>query len=170
MPESVITDEMRSWIGKELESHTIEIEKEPIRRWAESIGDPNPLYHDEAYAKKTRHGAMITPPGMINNYAFGLEGHAGRMGGLRVPPGGGRRTFELPFKFILNGGNEIEYMRPIKAGDVLKVTSRISDMVERQGRPGIGRMFIQTTEITFQDQKGQVVAKARGTMINYEGK
>ncbi len=171
MPESVITDEMRGWIGKELDSYTMEIEKEPIRRWAEAIGDPNPLYHDQEYAKKTRHGTLITPPGMLSNYGFSLEGYAGRLGGPRVAPaGGGRRSFPEPFKLILNGGNEIEYQRPVKAGEVLRVTSHIAELTERQGRPGIGRMFIKTTETVYKDAQGQVVAKSRNSLISYEGK
>ena len=171
MAESVITDEMRSWIGKELESYTVEIEKEPIRRWAEAIGDPNPIFHDQEYAKKTRHGGLIAPPGMISNYGFALEGHTTRMGGSRgAPAGGGRRTFAMPFKLILNGGNDVEYVRPVKAGDVLRATNRIADLSERQGRPGIGRMLMYTTETVFMDARGQVVAKARNNLIYYEGK
>lgn len=171
MAESVITDEMRAWIGKELDSYTVEIEKEPIRRWAEAIGDPNPVFHDQEYAKTTRHGTLIAPPGMISNYGFSLEGHAGRMGGPRAAPAGGaRRTLVMPFKLILNGGNEVEYARPIKAGDVLRATSSIADLSERQGRPGIGRMISQTTETVFKDMQGRVVAKARNTLLHYEGK
>lgn len=171
MAESVITDEMRAWIGRELGSYTIEIEREPIRRWAEAIGDANPIFHDQEYAKTTRHGTLIAPPGMISNYGFSLEGHGGRMGGLRVAPGDdGRRTLVMPFKLILNGGNDVEYVRPVKAGDVLRATSSIVDLTERQGRPGIGRMIIQTTETVFKDMQGRVVAKARNTLLHYEGK
>ena len=41
----------RKWVGKESVPVKNEVEKGAIRKFAEAIGDPNPLYHDEAYAK-----------------------------------------------------------------------------------------------------------------------
>ncbi len=44
--DSVITDEMEKNIGIESEPTIVEIEKEPIRRFAAAIGNPNPLHYD----------------------------------------------------------------------------------------------------------------------------
>jgi len=35
---------------------------EAIRNFANGIGDSNPLYRDEEYAKKTKYGALIASP------------------------------------------------------------------------------------------------------------
>jgi len=155
--ESVITDEMRSRIGVESEPSTFVIEKEPIRRWAESIGNSNPLYHDEEYAKKSRYGEIIAPPGFIGNYAFPIKG------------GSPSARLQGPFWRVLNGGNEYEFIKPVHAGDVLTATTKLVDLNERQGRPGIGRMLFQVSETTYRDQNGEVVVKTRGTGISYEG-
>ena len=32
-----------------------------ILKFADGIGDPNPLWRNEEYAKKTRYGSIITP-------------------------------------------------------------------------------------------------------------
>ena len=155
--KSVITDEMRSLIGVESKSSVYEIQKEPIRRWAEAIGDDNTLYHDEEYASKSRFGGIIAPPGMIGNYYFPVK-----VGG--PPP-----QVKSPFWRRLNGGNEFEFFKPVQAGDVLTSTTKLVDLQERQGRPGIGRMLIQISETTYKNQKGEVVVKTRNTGITYEG-
>ena len=155
--DSVITDEMRKLIGIESKPSVYEIQKEPIRRWAEAIGDANPLYHDEEYARKSRFGEIVAPPGMVNNYLFPVK-----VGG--PPP-----QVKSPFWRQLNGGNEYEFLKPIKAGDVLTSTTKLVDLQERQGRPGIGHMLFQVIETTFKNQNGEVVAKTRNTGITYEG-
>lgn len=155
--DSVITDEMRSLIGVESEPSVYEIEKEPIRRWAEAVGDPNPLYHDEEYARKSQYGGIIAPPGFLGNYAYPVK--------VGKPP----PRVKSPFWRGLAGGNEYEFFKSVRAGEVLMVTTKLADLYERQGRPGIGRMLFQVMEITYRNQQGEVVAKAQHTSILYEG-
>ncbi len=150
MAQSVITEEMRKLIGVESEPAIYEVEKGPIRRFAMAIGDPNPLYLDEEYAKKSKHGAMICPAGF-----FGWPAKT-------QAPG---PRFAGPYSRVVNGGNEFEFLKPIKAGDVLAATIRITDMMERTGR--LGPMLIVMSEVTYKNQQGEVVAKSRNTMINY---
>jgi len=155
MPEdSIITDEMKAAIGVDSEPSVYEIEAEPIRRWAEAIGDSNPLYHDEAYAKSKGFRSLIAPPGFIANYAFPVKSG-----------GGGRRSFRSPFARMLNGGNEYEFFKPIQAGDTITATSNIADLREREGR--LGKMLFIISETTYKNQDGEIVAKARGTGISY---
>ncbi len=154
MPEdSIITEEMRKAVGVESEPSVYEIEKEPIRRWAEAIGDPNPLYHDEEYAKKCGYDSIIAPPGFVAQYAF------------PVKSGGSPRRVKSPFKRNLNGGNEYEFYKPVQAGDVLTATTKLIDLYEREGR--FGKMLFQIAETTFKNQNNEVVAKARYTGISY---
>ena len=42
-------------------SHRL-VTEELIRYYANSHGDPNPLWHDTAYGRTTRWGSMIAPP------------------------------------------------------------------------------------------------------------
>ena len=39
-----------------------DVEKGAIRRFAEAIGDTNPLYLDEAYARARGYASVIAPP------------------------------------------------------------------------------------------------------------
>jgi len=151
--ESVITDEMRSMIGVESEPSVFEIEKEPIRRWAEAIGDSNPLYRDEEYAKKKGYRSIIAPPGFIAQYAY------------PVKAGQGRVRFRSPFARMLNGGNEYEFFKPIQAGDILTSTTKLAELFEREGR--MGKMLFIISETTYKNQDGEMVAIQRGTGISY---
>ncbi len=151
MAEEIITDEMKKAVGVPSKPVTIEIEKGMIRKFAESIEDPNPLWQDEGYAKKARYGGIIAPPGLL----MGVE-MRGR--GMELP-------FQLPGGQILDGGGEWEYIKPIKPGDVLTVVDKLHDLREREGR--MGKMLFIVTETTWTNQHGELVARALGTLINY---
>jgi len=150
--DSVITDEMRAVIGVESEPSVYEIEKEPIRRWAEAIGDPNPLYHDEEYAKKRGYRSLVAPPAFVAQYSYPVKA-------------GGRPRFSSPFTRNLNGGNEYEFFKPVQAGDVITATTKVVDIYEREGR--LGKMLFVISETTYKNQDGEIVAKARNTGISY---
>ena len=101
--DSVITDEMRSMIGVESDPSVYEIEKEPIRRWADAIGDPNPLYHDEKYARKRGYQSIIAPPTFVAWYIF------------PVKAGQKQTRIRSPFTRGVNGGNEYEFFKTVQA-------------------------------------------------------
>jgi len=151
--DSVITEEMRSMVGVESDQTVYEIEKEPIRRWADAIGDPNPLYHDEEYAKKQGYRSIIGPPAFVNQYSFPVK-----LGQKQVRIRG-------PFTRNLNGGNEYEFFIPVQAGDNITSTTKLAELLEREGR--LGKMLIQIYETTYKNQYGEVVAKSRSTGISY---
>ena len=50
-----------SWLGKEFDRYSYSVTKEEIVEFAQSIGETNPLYTDEAYAKTTPYGGLIAP-------------------------------------------------------------------------------------------------------------
>ena len=151
---SVITDEMKKAIGVESEPTIVLIEKEPIRRFAEAIDDPNPLYNDEEYAKKLGYRSIIAPPGYHPQYSYPIKR------GSREGP-----RFRMPFTRNLNGGNEYEFFEPIQAGDVLSITNRLGDIYERDGR--MGKMLFTISETVFRNQKSETVLIMRGTGISY---
>ena len=150
MPESVITDELASKIGVEAPRVTIEIEKGMLRRLAEAVGDPNPLWQDEAKARKSRYGGITAPPALFLS---------AQMRKPRITP------VETELTRVLDGGVEIEYYEPIRTGDVITMTSKITDLYERDTKRGL--MLFQISEIEYVNQFGEVVAKQRSTIISY---
>lgn len=154
--QSIITQEMRDQIGKEGPPSTLEVDKTAVRMFARAVGHTDPVFYDEDEAKQRGYRSLPAPPGYLGTRVFNPKG------GEAEGPGGFTRG---PYKRILNGGTEIEYLGDICAGDTLTASSHIADIQQRQG--GIGTMVITTTETVYKNQTGQVVAKVRGTGIQY---
>ena len=64
-PSSI--DGVKAKIGEEWEPRVYEIEKGMIQRFVQAIDDPNPLWQDEEYAKKSQYGGIIAPPTCIRS-------------------------------------------------------------------------------------------------------
>ena len=149
--ESPILEELTSKLGKESPPRSEEVEKGVIRRFVNALGDHNPLYQDEEFARRSKYGGAIAPPLFV--ITFGRQ---------RRPQPDTRLG-----RAMINAGTEYEFLRPIRPGDVITHTSKLADVKERMGR--LGRMFISVTETTHVNQRGETVAIARATTITHEG-
>ena len=56
--------------------------RDAIRHFCQGIGDPNPLYQDESYARQTKYGTIIAPPCFL----YSVYWCSGRTGGLPGSP------------------------------------------------------------------------------------
>ena len=153
---SVITDKMRAEIAVESEPVTFEVDKTACRMFARAVGYTDPIYFDEQHAKSKGYRGIPAPVGFLGHVVYNPN-EPQRLGGYF-------RT-DTPFKRILNGGNDIEYLESVCAGDVLTATSKLIDLSEREGR--LGPMLVTVTESTYRNQDGKLVARARGTGIQY---
>ena len=149
-PALFLTEEMqRLAIGTESAPVTMEVEKGAIVRFAQAIGDDNPLYTDEAAARKTRYGGMVAPPTFLRSM---------RVMHLELP-------FEMPFHRLLDAGSDWEYFQPVRPGDRITAVGRITDIRERTGR--LGLMVFTVTTIIYRNQFDEVVATQTNTLIRY---
>ncbi len=148
--ETVITPEMRAAIGVESEPYVNEVEKGAIIKFAEAIGDTNPIFHDEEAARKTRYGGLIAPPTFLRSMKAGRP----------------RAEVKSPYPAALDGGSEWEYFEPVRPGDRITVTTCISDLYERKGR--LGNMLFIIRETRYVNQFGKLVAIQRSTGISYQ--
>lgn len=152
--DSLITDDLRKLIGVTLDTIIFKVEEGAIQRYAQAIGDPNPLYNDPDSASKTKYGRLLAPPGFT-----GWPVKAGRLS---------ERLIESLAKAgapsrLLDGGIEFEFIEPIGAGDVLTATTKIASMTERETR--LGKTMFTTLETTFVSKKGDLALKSRSTFI-----
>jgi len=154
---SAITDELKALIGKGMDPMIHEVERGAIRRFADAIGDPNPLFRDVDYAKKAGHPDLVAPIGFFG-WTLGRGGMMELMGDIVMA------MARAGFPRLLDGGMEYEYYLPAHAGDVLTSYGKIVDISEREGRTG--KMLITTMETTYVNQNGNLVAKARASFIN----
>lgn len=134
-------------IGKDLvPPMTFEVEKGAIRRLAEAIEDLNPLYIDPDYAARSKHGNIIAPPLMVTTMGA-PELQEALMN--KIPVG--------PKKNGIVRGFEVEFFRPLKAGDKVIVTCKVENIEGKESK--LGFMVNITTVRIFTNQKGEVIAR-----------
>jgi acyl dehydratase len=154
MPEStVITEEMRRAIGSLINVNITVIEKGLIKDLVTAVGDSNPLWTDDEYARTCGWGASVVPPSLF--LTVRLDGSSPTS---CIP-------FELPLKRPLDGGGEWEFYKPVRVGDVVVTTRKLVDVYERQSK--MGTLLFVTFESTYMNQKGETVGKARYYAIRY---
>lgn len=138
----------RSLIGRQSEPVVHEVEKGAIRRFAEALGDPNPLYQDEEAARGAGYAGLLAPPtfpvALTANERF-------------------RHSLDLGTRSFLHGEQQLEYVRPLVAGDVVTVVSRVADVLERPGASGPTDVIVIEDE--GRDHKGELVFRSRSTLI-----
>lgn len=157
---TLLTDEVRAWVGREaVYEAPEELGRAAIRYFALAVGDENPLYTDDEYARAHGYQGVIAPPTLVcetNQFVRGArdgEGYIGHRWDLPVP---GCR--------MLRGGNEYEFFRPVLPTDRLRVRWRISGIVERTTSKGVP-MLVVTSEAAFTNQDGEPLATNRETLI-----
>lgn len=149
-PTSFLTGSMRQQaIGRKGPAVTVEIEKGAIQTFARAIGDDNPLFNDEAAARRSRYSGLVAPPTFLRS-----------VGSVRP-----QLPFEVPFTRLLDGGSDWEYFEPVRPGDRITSAAQITDISERTGRAGL--MLFMTILITYRNQLGQLVATQTSTTIRY---
>ena len=159
---SLLTDELRGWIGREASYEAPEeLGRAAIRYYALALSDDNPLYRDEAHARGTRFGGVIAPPTLVvetNQYADlplrpedGYNGHVWE--GLPLP---------VPCTLV-RGGNQYELLRPVRPDDRLSVRWRIEEITERQGRAG--PMLVLVARAEYRNQQRELLATNLDTTI-----
>ena len=142
----------RSLIGRESEPVVHEIEKGAIRRFAEALGDPNPIYVDEPAARAAGYPTLVAPA----TFAVALTSNE------RF-----RHSLDLGTRSILHSEQQFEYTRPIVAGDRITVRSKVADVQERAGASG--PMDVIVIEDEARDDAGALVLRTRATLILRRG-
>jgi len=143
MPErSLLTEELRRRIGEEATYVAPEpLGRAALRYFAEAIGDPNPVYVDDAAARAAGFSGVVAPPTLpveTNAYsgrAPDAMGYIGHRWGIEVP---GTRE--------IRGGHRYAFGRPARPDDVLHVTWRLDDVVEKTNRAGTTLLFVTASQ------------------------
>lgn len=138
--EPVISEELQAMLHVEFGPEVYEVEKGMVRKFAEAIDDPNPRWQRET---PPTFPAALVPAEMMKKL-FSAKSSLTR---------------------FLNGGSELEYLQPIKPGDVISVTARLDKMRKMEGKDGTTLFLI--VAVTYTNQGGEVVARERNTFIRY---
>ena len=129
--------------------------KDAIRHFARGVGDTNPLWQDEEYARKTRWNDIIAPPAFL----YSLRGRNGGAAGVSA--------IGLAGVHGVNAGTEFEWYRPILAGERIISTMALTDVIEKQGQFA-GRQVLQGVSVFYRAADGALVARAKAWSMRTE--
>lgn len=140
--------ELAHLLGKTGHPFVFQVDQRHIRQFAEAIGDTNPLYTDEQYAKTTVHGGIIAPP----SFPIAIS-----------PDNGEELDLGLDYGRMLHGEQQFIYTRSIRPADILSCQLKVTDVYEREGKNGKMEFLVLDTEIT--DEAGNHVVTSRTNII-----
>lgn len=135
-------EEASKMLGQDfrIEQWNEEASKDVIRHYAWGIGDDNPLYCNEEYAKNTKYGRIIAPP----LFLYGIFDAV-------VAPG-------LPDIQWIYSGADWSFYKPVFVNDKIKAKATLADVKQVSGNI-VKMMIIQTGEVTYTNQDGDTLAK-----------
>ena len=156
------------------------IEASHILMFARAINDPNPIYSDEDYAKRSEVGAIPAPPTFTQSSAqfdpdYFLRpkvgqpwfGSAKEATGIRRAPPSGEARPSGAAAGGLHAEQHFEYHRPVRPGDVLSTVDKPGKTWEKEGRRG-GKLHFSESITEYYNQKGELVVTARGVGVRTE--
>ncbi|MCD9902578.1 MaoC family dehydratase N-terminal domain-containing protein [Streptomyces sp. MT29] len=99
-----------------------EVGREKIREFAEAVGDSHPAYVDVEAARALGHPDVIAPPTFVFSITYRAAGEV-----VQDPQLG------LDYSRVVHGDQKFSYVRPVRAGDRLTVTSTIETIKSMAG-------------------------------------
>jgi len=142
----------KSLIGRESEPLLQEVEKGAVRRLAEALGDPNPLYTEEEAARAAGHASLLAPPTFPSLLAVNDRF---------------RHSLDLGTRSLLLSEQQFEYGRPIVAGDRIIIRNRVADVQEKSGPSG--PMDVIVIEAEGRSPEGELFFRSRETLVLRRG-
>lgn len=138
----------QSFIGRSYPpSSTYEVSREKIREFADAIGDPNPLYLDPDAARAAGYADVIAPPTFLTILNIPA------VEAIAADP-----ELGVDYNRLVHGDQAFAYVRPVRAGDVLEMTTTITEIMDRAGND-----FITVrAEISA---KGELVCTTRAQLV-----
>lgn len=147
---ALLSDEARQTVLRwESAPITQTVEKGHVWFFANAIDDPNPLWSNELFARKTRFGGLVSPPTYLRTLTSVIP--------------------EMPefaeFDRALDAGSQWEYGEPVRVGDTITAVSRVANLMQRS--LNLGPAIFLVLETTYTNQFGELVAKQRSTLIRF---
>ncbi|MFC0298170.1 MaoC family dehydratase N-terminal domain-containing protein [Geobacillus jurassicus] len=133
-------------IGKRSAKVKNVVERGAVKKFAEAVGDPNPIYWDEETGKRSRYGRNIAPPTFPRVFDYGvIEG------------------LTLPSKGLIHGEQRFHYERPLFVGEELYCYAEVKDYYEKQSSMGLlGFLVIANNG---EDADGNLIFTSTSTII-----
>lgn len=129
-----------------------------IRSYTDGIGDYNPLWRDEEYAKKSRFGKITAPP----NWVFSPSIGAGVASNGTID----RERLSNKYFPINYAGGEMEWFRPIWVGDTIRTEEKVGDVQNKMSKR-LGPILLCSGLTSFYNQNNELVATLNAIVAKY---
>ena len=157
MQDARITDEMiaemREKIGLKLRiEHSIfneEATRMAILKFADGIGDTNPLWRDIEYAAESRYGTIIAPPSWVFSVFSGVQFGWRGLGGF-------------------HNATEVEFYRPVRRNDKIIPECTYTGFEGPKASSFAESMVIDWYENRYFNQRNELVSKANWSVIRVD--
>jgi acyl dehydratase len=157
LPEAKIDDEMisevRKYIGLKLRTKDSISNREAteiaIHKFADGIGDTNPLWTDPEYAAKTRYGRIMAPPSWVFSVFAAVHYGFRALGGF-------------------HSSSDIQFYQPVLEGDVITPEMTCTDVEGPKKSAFAEKTLIECNENLYKNQRGDVVTKLNFKVTHFE--
>ena len=161
--ESLIGADALALIGQEISRAAGTVVKKEFQRWAAAVGDRNPLYFDEDYARGNGYRDVIMPPLYLSYVTAGvMDLEQLRPDGIPLTSGTG--VVPLPkCPRRMAAGDSITFLEPVYPGDEITAVRVLAGLEEKSGRSG--RFVLMRFSTTYRRGDGTLVAEISGSSI-----
>ena len=141
----------RAAIGRSYTAEgTFEVSREHIRRFADAIGDANPVYRDPEAARKLGYPDVIAPPTFLTTLGMSLGGPSP----ISDPDVG------VDYSRVVHGEQRFVHHRPVRPGDVLTASTTITDIRDA------GSNELLSMEMEIRTTDGELVCTAHNLVVS----
>jgi acyl dehydratase len=133
-------------IGKRSEKVINAVERGAVKKFAEAIGDPHPIYVDREYGAKTHYQNNIAPPTFPRVFDYGTI-----------------EALKLPAAGLIHGEQVFEYERPLVVGEEVHCYSEVGNYFEKAG--GSGKMGFLIINNNGEDASGKEIFRSKSVII-----
>jgi acyl dehydratase len=148
------TIDPQSLVGREYPPFSVPVEAGRLRLFAKAAGLTDPVYTDEAEARRRGFRSIPAPP----TFAYSITMDAGQSFNVLEDLG-------APLERAVHGAQRFVFRKPICAGDVITGRQRVAKVYEKKN----GELLFIETEIPLVDQDGAPVCDLYSTIIVRRG-
>ncbi|MBD1373331.1 MaoC family dehydratase N-terminal domain-containing protein [Hazenella sp. IB182357] len=137
---------LSQFIGMRSDKVMNPIERGAVKKFAEAIGDPHPLYFDEETGKNSIHQCNIAPPTFAITLDYGIIPNLQRIGAG-----------------LIHGEQQFHYQRPLHVGEKIQCYQQITDYYEKKGK--LGEMGFLVAEKRGLNEDGHFIFAMKQVVI-----
>ena len=135
--------------GKEYQQVSFTVERDRVLRFADAIGEDDPVFRDPDAARAAGYPEQVAPPTFVTVMQIMTSGQVVL-----------DEDLGLNYMMVVHGEQEYDWRRPVVVGDVLSAVPRIADIYAK------GPNEFLVIEADIKDAAGEVVVVARSTLLS----